>query len=364
MAKRDRSFRVNSALAKMAALSLALTLAACKKAQVAAEARPVRTMVIEEQSSGEPVALTGQIAAHQYVSASFRIAGKMIERMVGVGSVVKAGQPIARLDATIEKDTLAQAEAELEAAKANLEQSELSEQRADALVKNKAVSQSSYDDALRQLRSARAQRQAAEAKLHSAREQLGFAILKAEIDGVVTEKCAEPGEVVGAGQAIVRIAGTQPMDAQFDVPESLVSNGIAPGQSIEVRLNSDPTIRAEATIYEIAPQSDSATRTYLMKAAIAQCPPKMLLGATVVGEVRSAGKAIVRVQSASLTTTAEGQPAVWRVEPKTLMVQLVPVVIERFTTDAAVIVAGLRPGDVVVTAGVQALHQNQKIKLL
>ncbi len=334
----------------------------CKKSEPVATVRPVRTAVIAEQPHDDQVAMTGLIGAHQYVSASFRIAGKMVERLVTVGNVVKAGQPIARLDPTIEKDALTAATADLASARALLEQTQLTEQRYGALLKTAAVSQSNYDDALRQLRAARAQVLAAEARLHSAQEQLDFTTLKAETGGIVTEKCAEHGEVLNAGQPVVKIAENQPMDALFDAPEALVRNGIAPGQKIEVRLNSDSSIRTEGVIYEIAPQSDSATRTYLVKAAMTNTPAQMLLGATVLGYLTRSNHPSIRVHSSALTA-ADGRPAVWRVEPKSQTVQLTPVEVVAYTTDAAVIGSGLRPGDIVVTAGAQALHQNQKVKL-
>ncbi len=342
--------------------ALAIAWTGCKKPAPITDARPVRTAVIEERPNEDPVTMTGQLGAHQYFSASFRISGKMIERLVTVGSVVKAGQPIARLDPTIERDTLTTAEADLASARALLEQTQLTEKRFAALLKTQAVSQSNYDDALRQMRGALAQVQSAEAKLHSAREQLDFTTIKAESDGVVTEKSAEPGDVVAAGQTIVKIAANQPMDALFDAPEALIRNGIMPGRKIEVCLNSDSRVRAEGVVYEIAPQSDSATRTYQVKAAMERYPAQMLLGATVLGHMRLSDKTSIRVHAASLTTSG-GQPAVWRVEPKSQTVQLIPVRIESYTTDAAVIGDGLRPGDIVVTAGAQALHENQKVKL-
>ena len=275
---------------------------------------------------------------------------------------MKAGQPIARLDSEIEKSVIEAGKAELAAAKALLTQTEIAEARASELIKSKAVSQSEYDDSLRQLKAARAQVQGADARLRTVQEQLDFTTLKAEADGVVTEKGAEVGEVVAAGQMIVRIARNKPIDAIFDVPESVIRNGLSLGQKIEVRLNADKKIRAEGTVYEIAPQSDSATRTYLAKAAIDDVPSQMLLGATVVGFLKTSAAPTIQAPASSLTTS-EGRSAVWVVDPATKTVRLTPVKIEGYTAESVVITEGLESGDIVVTAGVQALYQKQRVKL-
>ncbi|HBF33799.1 TPA: efflux transporter periplasmic adaptor subunit, partial [Candidatus Sumerlaeota bacterium] len=139
--------------------------------------------------------------------------------------------------------------------------------------------------------------------------------------------------------------------------------GVSKGEKIEIRLNAEKNIRAEGAIYEIAPQADSVTRTYLVKVAIENFPPQMLLGATVVGSLKLSVPPSIQIPASALTEL-NGQPAVWRVDATEKTVQLAPVKIERYTTESAVIADGLQSGDIVVTAGVQALHQNQKVKLL
>lgn len=345
-------------------LLLLLLLGACSSCSRTAEladARPVRVSVVAKKPHQEKVLLTGQIAAHTYVKASFRISGKIVERLVTVGSRVETGQALARLESKIEEDQLQGAKAEVAAAQALLERAASSEKRAKALLRARAVSQSDYEEALRQLKAARAQVVAAEAKKHAATEQVGYTLLKAESNGVVTEKGAEVGEVVGAGQMILRIAENQPRDAIFDLPEALVLRGVSLGQKVEVRLNTDREIQAVGVIYEIAPQADSLTRTYPAKVVLAEFPPQMLLGATVVGTLKFMEEPAIQVPAAALTTW-EGQAAVWLVDPKQHTVRITPVRVERYTTAAAIIAAGINYGDIVVTAGTQALHQGQRVR--
>ena len=344
-------------------MAIFIFISGCKKDEESAPVRPVRVVVIEKLVNDEPIIVTGQVAAHTYVNASFRTSGKMIERMASVGSIIKAGQPLARLDSEIEKNSLTAAKADLDTAKALLAQTQILEKRKRALVALGAVSQNDYDEALRQFKSALAMVEGAEAKLHAAQEQMGFTLLKAEKNGLVIEKGAEVGEVVTAGQMILRIAEGKMIDAVFDMPETIIQQKQTEMEKIEVCLYTDKSICAEGIVYEIAPQADSVTRTFLVKAAINSFPPKMLLGATVIGTLRSPETPTIKIPSSSLTIQ-DGRSAVWRVEPETKTVQLTPIRIERYTTESTVVAEGLRTGDIIVTAGVQELHRHQKVKLL
>lgn len=337
--------------------------AGCSKTVESEDVRPVRAMVVEKKANDEPIAMSGQIEAHNYTNAAFRTTGRMIERMVSVGDAVRAGQPLARLDSKIENNAVQMAEAELTAAKALLQQTDSHEKRLGRLVKVSAASVMDYEEALRQYKSAQAQVQGAEARLRSAQEQKDFTLLKAEADGVVTERVAEVGDVIAAGQTVVRIAKNGLIDAVFDVPEALIRNGIKQGQIIEVHLNADKAIRAEGVVYEIAPQSDVVTRTHLTKTTLKAPPIKMLLGASVVGYLNTPTATSIRVPASSLTVS-DGQAAVWIVDPTAMTVQLRSVTVGQYTAGDVIVTEGLTPGDRVVTAGVQTLFQNQKVKIL
>ena len=276
---------------------------------------------------------------------------------------MKAGQVIARLEDIIERNTLTAANAEAEAAKAGLEQAEKVEKRARVLVESKAVSKNDYDEALRVLKSAQAQVKASESRVKSAQEQLDYTVLKAETDGVVTEKYAEPGEIVGAGQPLMRIAYNGRKDAVFDFPEEIVRGGLIQGQIIEVFLDRQREVSAMAAVYEIAPEADPLTRTYQVKATLENPPAQMLLGATVAGRVVIKREASIQIPASALTKQ-DGTPAVWIIDPKTFCVRLKPIEIAQYTSDKVVVSQGLKPGYRIVTAGVQALHQGQKVRLL
>jgi RND family efflux transporter MFP subunit len=343
-------------------LLLPLWLAGCDAPTAkVADVRQVRTRIIATRKHEDPVVLSGLVAAHTYVNAAFRTSGKVVERSVSVGDRVTAGQALARLDDTLEREALAGAEAEVAAAKAFLEQAESAEKRAGLLVKDKAVSQNDYDQALRQLKAARAQVDGAEAKKRAAQEQLDYTLLVATTSGLVVDKLVEVGDVVAAGHPVFRLADTGATDAVFDLPEALLRQGVAVGQKIDVCLNADRTICASGTIYEKAPQADPMTRTYPIKAALEAPPASLLLGAVVVGTLTLPEEPSLRLPAAALTSS-NGKPAVWRVDPVAHTVLLTPVTVERYTTDAVVIASGLQDGAIVVTAGTQALYPNQKVR--
>lgn len=342
-------------------LGMAVLVAGCDKPKNVEDIKVVRTVAVEKTLHDARIPMTGQIEAHTYINAAFQISGKIVERLVSVGDAVKAGQPLARLDSQIEKDSLTAAQAEWAAAKAVHEQAALVEKRAAFLVQSKAVSQNDYDDALRQLKSALAQVQGAEAKVRIANQQLNYTVLKADAGGLITEKNAEVGEVVSPGQSIVRIAATKSTDAVFDMPEDVMRRGLGVGQKMRICLDSDHSICADGAIYEAAPHADQITRTYLVKVMLKDVPSQMLLGATAIGILQVPEDPSIQIPSSALTT-ANDQSAVWLVDTSTNTVRSKAVKVERYTADAVVIADGLQPGDIVVTAGVQSLHQDQKVK--
>ena len=341
-------------------LLLSFFVTACNR-QEPEKTRPVRAKVVGIQSHGSSELITGQISAHAYVNASFRTPGKLSKRLVSVGDTVKAGQLLAILDDTVQKNSLNAANAEVAAARAYRDQAESLEKRAGILLQSKALSQNEYDEALRQLKSSRAQVQAAEAKSNIAKEQLDYTQLKAETDGVVVDKLTEVGEVVGAGQPVIRIAADKARDAVFDMPEDLLRNGLTLGQKIEVCLDRDRNVCVSATICEIAPDSDARTRTYRTKAILDNNSGQMLLGATVVGRLALNDASLIHIPASSLTKK-EGKPAVWLIKSPDNSISIQTVEIAGYTTDEVILQKGLNPGDQIVTAGVQALHQGQKVR--
>ncbi len=347
----------------VAAALVAATVAGCDKASPpVSEARPVRTVTIERGAEGEIVSLTGQVRAKEEVSLAFRLDGRMIERPVHVGDVLKAGQLVARLDPQIQDNTARSAEANLASLEATLTQARLTFSRQQQLLKDGWTPRANFDEAQQKLLTAEAQVDSARAQLRIAREQQGYTALSADASGAVTAVGAEPGEVVHAGQMVVQLARQGGRDAVFDAPEQLIQSGPRDPE-VEIALSSDPQVKANGRVREIAPQADGATRTFQVKVGISDPSEALRLGATVTGRIRLSAPPGVEVPASALTET-NGRPAVWVVDPQKQTVALRSVEVLRYDLAAVVISKGLETGDIVVTAGVQTLRPGQKIRLM
>ena len=343
------------------ALSLFFFLSACEESVPhTPQIRPVRTIVVEKRILGESAALTGHIRARDEVSLAFRIDGKLIERLVNIGDRVTAGQLVARLDPQNEVNALRSAQADLVAAKAELTQVQGTEGRQRELLQKGITSRTQYEQALQHLETARSRVDSAEARLRVAEDRRSYAELHADAPGAVIGKGAEPGEVIRAGQMILQLAHEGAKDAIFDVPVQLMRAG-KPAE-VEVYLADNPSIRTVGGVREVSPQADPATRTHQVKVGLLDPPPAMFLGTTVVGRVTLRAEPIVELPSTALTQW-NGKPAVWVVEKGSQTVNLRPIEITRYTVDSVIVAQGLQDGEIVVTAGVQALHPDQKVKL-
>ncbi|TVQ30016.1 MAG: efflux RND transporter periplasmic adaptor subunit [Geminicoccaceae bacterium] len=361
-ARPDRPSRL--AATHLVPLVVALALTACDQAEeVAPEPiRPVRVVTVVEQVAGEVVSLTGRVQAEDDVSLGFRLNGRMIERLVGVGDVVTAGQSVARLDPETERNAVLAARADLAAAQGELARAATDFERQATLLERGFTTRVRYDEALQARRLAQSWVDTAEARLAIAEEQLSFTALYADAPGVVTQVGAEPGEVVAAGQMVVRLARDGGRDAVFDVPERLMRT--APRDPVvQVRLATDPGVRAEGRVREVAPQADPVTRTFEVKVGLIAPPEALRLGATVVGRLQLGGATGIELPASALTIK-DGRPAVFVLDLATNRLELRPVEVARHDLVHVVIASGLASGETVVTAGVQVLRPGQEVRVL
>jgi RND family efflux transporter MFP subunit len=345
------------------ALILVLVLAACQKEEKAAATvvRPVRTATVEMQQGGERLSLTGEIQPRYEADIGFRVNGKILERPVDVGTEVKKGDLLARLDPQQYRQDLEVAKSEVAAAGAEVTRSEAQEYRQRELLKNGHTTRVQYDQALKTFKTAQAQLDAARAKQVQASENLGYTDLKADYDGVITAVGANSGQVVSSGQMVVRLARPEEREAVFNIAEGAFKN--APKDpTVEVDLVSNPEIKTVGKVRYLSPQADPATRTYTVRVSLPDAPPQMRLGANVIGSVTLDQKQTVTIPGSALFQK-DGKPAVWLVE-KDNTVQLKPITVQRYQGDSVVIGGGLTEGDIVVTAGVQKLLPGQKVALM
>jgi RND family efflux transporter MFP subunit len=351
-------------LIALAALALPAMLAACQPEVEKAEpeVRPVRTVTVERREAGVPVTLTGRIEAEDEVTLAFRISGRIIESDGKLGDRLQPGQLVARLEPQNELNALRTAQANLAAAQGQLTQARNHFERQDTLLKQGWTTRANHEQAQQALQTAQSQVDATQAQLKTAHDLVSFTELKADAPGVLTAIGPGAGEVVQAGQMIVRLARKDGRDAVFDVPAQLLRSAPSDPQ-ITVSLTDDPAVPARGRVREVAPQANPVTRTFEVKVGLTDPSPAMRLGATVTGRMEMDAVPVIEIPAAALTKVNR-QPAVWIVDPSSRTVSMRNVDVLRFGQATVAVSQGLDTGEIVVTAGVQALHPGQKIRLL
>ncbi len=346
------------------ALATLVLLSACKRAEEppVAEVRPVRAITIEKRAAGDTVVLTGTVQAQTEINLSFRIDGRMLERLVNVGDTVKPGQLVSRLDSQNEESSLQSARAQLTGAQARLAEAQNNFTRMRDLVADNAVSRASFDQAEALLKTAQAQVESAQSQVTLGENRLSYTRLVSDVAGVVTAQGAEPGEVVGAGRMIVQVAREGGRDAAFDVP-ARVKDATTANADINVMLTADPKVTATGVVREVSPRADPVTGTFRVKFRLNNPPAAMRLGSTVTGRMKLGATASIEIPP-SAVIRSDRQAAVWIVDPKTGAVATRNIEIRSSDPVRVEVASGLNPGDVVVTAGIQALRPGQKVRLL
>jgi membrane fusion protein, multidrug efflux system len=357
--------------AAFSALGLAVVaLTACSPAAPAAteDVRPVRTMTVGVSEIDAAASYAAEIRPRFESRLGFRVPGKITQRLVDVGATVTVGQPLARLDANDLGLAAAAARAQVASAQANLELAQAELKRTQSLAEQNFVSGSRIDQAQTQVRAAQAQLDAAQAQAKSQGNQAAYSTLLSDRAGVVTAVEAEAGQVVQAGQTVVRVASisskTSDSDAVFNVPEQ-VAKALKPGVPAAVSLWSAPGKTLNATVREVAPAADPITRTFAVRASLQDPDNAAPLGATATVRING-GQQQALVVPLNAVVDKDGKQAVWVVENGAA--KRVPVVVAGpalGTTAASLAIAqGLAPGAKVITAGLHTLNEGQKVKLL
>lgn len=354
---------IHRSFLSISAAVLTVLIAACtpENEEVVNVVRPVRVVTVEENQAGQTVQFAGTVESQVQVDLAFRIGGRVLERLVNVGDAITAGQRIARLDSADEENGLRAAEASYAAANGQLAEARLNYDRQRQLYSRQVVARAAVDRAEQALTSAQAAADATQAQVGIARRRLDDTILYADAPGVVTKVGIEPGEVTAAGRMVVQVARDDGKDAVFHVPAATIAASL-PDPEVLVALSMSPATTAQGRIREVAPRADEATGTFLVRVGLIDPPAEMRLGSTVTGQATLEGVGGIQIPASALTRS-EGHPAVWVVDPATQKVALRTIEVADFTPAAVVVSSGLTVGEIVVTAGVQALRPGQEVRL-
>jgi RND family efflux transporter MFP subunit len=346
---------------------LSLVLGACGKAASSADPRTqaplVRAGVVERSVQAER-SFTGIVAARVESDLGFRVPGKILERMVDTGQTVKRGQPLMRIDPTDLRLAMRAHDEAVAAAGARARQTAEDEVRNRNLVAIRAVSASEYEQARAAAESARADLNAAEARADVARNETRYAVLLADADGVVVETLAEPGQVVAAGQAVVRVARAGPREARIELPETLRPSV---GSSAHATLYGSG-LTGSATLRQLSDAANRQTRTfearYVLQDRLADAP----LGSTISIQIpdtpimQGSSTASVQVPIGAIFDPGAG-PGVWVIEGATPRVTWRAVQLASLSDEAASVVGSLKAGERVVTLGAHLLHEGEPVRV-
>ena len=337
----------------------AVALASCEE-KSASEAKPknVEAVVAKVTPTVENNAITGEVSARVESDLSFRVSGRIVERLVDVGSSVKAGQVLARMDAEEQKADLGVATANLQSALAQQTQAQLAFDRQQNLFRTQVATRAALDQAQEALLTAQGGVKLAQAQFDTAKDALSYTELRADADGVITARNAEVGQVAQAAQLIFTLAHDGPRDAVFNVFESLYL-GRNLENTVAVSSLSAPSHKIEASVREISPTIDPSTGTIRVKVGL-EATPDMQLGAPVVGTSRSKAQNAIELPWPAMASKG-GQPAVWIVDPASSSVSLRPVDVSDYETGRFAVRAGVSQGDIVVVDGTKFLRPGEVV---
>jgi multidrug efflux system membrane fusion protein len=325
--------------------------------------RPVRVIQVGEAVAQPTAGFAGEVTSRRETTLAFRIAGKLEARLVEVGDRVRKGQLVARLDAADYRLATQNLKAQLTAAKAESEFTRADLARYRDLLDQNIIAPPEFDRRQTAYTAAKERVAALEAQLEQTANQLRYSELTAERDGVIAGFTAEMGDVVAVGQPVARLAQLDEKEVTLHVPEQRIAQ-VTPGQEVEISLWSQGERRFRGKVREVAPAADPGTRTYRVKAALADGREQALLGmSATVWLATTEPAATVIPRSAVFTTHDDPQrPKVWLVDADT--VRSTPVTLGAPLDGERVEVAGVAPGQTIVSAGVQRLIEGQAVRVL
>jgi RND family efflux transporter MFP subunit len=358
-----RMFRVPAAWRSLVvALGASLLLAACQAetAPVKSE-RPVQVQRVAFETGAMAREFVGVVRARYETDLGFRVAGKIVTRVVNVGDRVQVGDVIARLDARDLELQVESAEAELAAATSNLTQAAADLQRYATLKSRGFAAVADFDRKQAANDEAEGRLARARRSLDLARNQVAYSELKSDAEGIITATLAEPGQVVAIGQPVARLAHKGEKEAVVSLPETSLAE--ARDAKATVRLWSDRDRKFQARLRELSPQADQATRTFAARFTILDADDSVAFGmtATVVLE-RERETPVARVPLAAVLNRGTG-PTVYVVDDNGALA-LRPVTVASFTGDAALITGGINNGERIVTLGVQTLEAGLRVRTI
>lgn len=347
----------------IAALALAASgigLAGCNhKVEADPRTKPEIVRVVEvEAASGSTRSFTGVVKARVESSLGFRVPGKITKRLVDTGQFVHAGQVLMTIDPTDYGHAISARSETVAAARARAVQSAADEARYRGLVKTGAISASTYDQVKAASDAAEAELRAAEAQQRVAQDESDYSQLVADSDGIVIDTTAEPGQVVAAGQTVIRLAHAGPREAAVNLPEDVRPKL---GSTAFATVYGDAD-QVQAKLRQLSDAADPLTRTYEARYVLGGKDANAPLGATAKVRLDGEHQELYAVPVASIIDQGKGT-GVWELNTATDTVSFRPVQIRSMTEENAILNGGVHAGEKIVALGVHQLHEGDHVRV-
>jgi len=339
-----------------------LLLVACSKEEPPPEpVRPVLSMEVKAEDQENLGRFAGTIQARYESNLGFRVPGRIARRAVDVGAEVEKGALLAVLDPTDQQNQLRAAQGDLARVQAQFINAQANARRQQELFNRGVGAQAQLDIAQTDLKTTQASLDQAQASVNQAKDQLNYAELRTDHAGSVTAWKAEAGQVVRAGQQVVTLARPDIKEAVIDLPAGLAER-LPHDVVFLVAGQPDPSVNTTAIVREIEPQAQSATRTRRARLTLAETPPAFRLGTAISVTLSTAIAPRIEVPLSALQEV-DGKTRIWLLDTQSQTVQPRDISLISRDANSALLNGGVKPGERIVTAGVNSLKPGQKVKI-
>jgi multidrug efflux system membrane fusion protein len=332
-----------------------------KQAETKPVIRPVKVVEIARADTTRALDYSGSVQARTNMNLGFRINGKITDRRVNIGEHVKPGDILARVDATDYALAVRRSEADLASAQKQVQTAELALNRAKELFDKNVSPKSQLEQAQLSYDQAVATRDSATSALDEARNQVAYADLKSDLNGIVTAVNADVGAVVSSGTPVITVAVDGEKEVQVAVPETDIAQ-FSPGKLVKARFWSNDALVLDGKVREVSGSADAQSRTFGVRVSL-PADQRVLIGMT--STIEATAENTTPFVSVPLSALAEkdGKKVVWLVDRSSATVHSQGVQLADFSGDGVRVSSGLKAGDLVVAAGTQFMSENLQVKL-
>lgn len=353
----------------LACFSLLLTACSEEKPEIKVAPKPIVWIKTQNAASSQIRRIPGTLQAAEKADLSFRVGGKVDEVLVDLGAAVKRDQVLARLDESTYELTTKSAEGSLQKANAVLIETQNEYRRQSDLFKKGWVSKAALDNAQAALDQARSSVEVSKAELNLTKKDLGYTELLSPYDGKIVARTVEPSQTIQAGQTILQIEGYDGLEVSALVPETIIGN-LKQGQFYKTRFPAVPGISLEAKITKIGSRAESAN-AFPVTLLLQEKNDTLRAGMTAEVDFTFEGRGrtgysgqVVKIPPTAILPGEDQKSFAFVYDETAGVVRKREIQTENIINNEIMISKGLKPGEIIATAGVAYLHDGQAVRLL